>query len=369
MEPGELTPEEAAPTAGVDGSAAALPAATRIGRVTLAVRDLDGVAAFYRRTLGLVAHVLDGQVAELGTPEAAWLRLERSAAPARERGTPGLYHVAVLLPDRAALGAWLRHAVDAGVRLHGAADHGVSEAVYLADPEGNGLEVYRDRPRSSWARDGTRVRMITEALDGDGLLAAARGAWRGVPPGTVVGHLHLQVPDLAAAGRLYGEGVGFALTTDAYPGALFYAAGGYHHHVGLNTWGLNTRGLNTRVENTRAAGTRLQNTGGQEPRTANRGGPGTRGPDTRSASTRNPDARDPDARDGDVAGTRRASPSPEGALGLRGFDLRVPSARDVAAAVARLNAIGVAAATSDGGRSVTLLEPSGAELRLVADTA
>ncbi|HKI57720.1 MAG TPA: VOC family protein [Trueperaceae bacterium] len=219
----------------------ALPAGTRPGAVTLRVRDLEAVARFYRDVLGLRVRSEigpgDGPAVALGTSARTLVRLEPGARQLADRAAPGLYHLALLLPDRPALGAWLRHAAQAGTPLQGAADHGVSEAVYLADPEGNGVEVYRDRPRAGWEVDGDGVRMVTEPLDAAAVLASAAGAWSGAPAGTVMGHVHLQVADLGRARDFYQRALGFPVTNDRFPGACFLGAGGYHHHLGLNTWG------------------------------------------------------------------------------------------------------------------------------------
>ncbi len=219
-----------------------LPDGTQLGPVTLRLADLERGARFYRDVLGLRPRGEGDGWAEFGTPARTLVRLERTAAPRPAATAPGLYHVALLLPDRAALGAWLRHAVDAGTPLQGAADHAVSEAIYLSDPEGNGLEVYRDRPRREWREAGGEVQMGTDPLDARGLLASAAGrAWVGAPEGTRVGHVHLQVAELEVAGRFYTETVGFALRNAAYPSARFLAAGGYHHHLGLNRWNVDPR--------------------------------------------------------------------------------------------------------------------------------
>jgi catechol 2,3-dioxygenase len=147
----------------------------------------------------------------------------------------GLYHFALLLPDRPALGALIAHLSGLGIRP-GTADHSVSEALYLTDPDGLGIEVYADRPRTEWRYRGRELHMSTEPLDVDGLRAAATGAWSGMPGGSSVGHVHLYVADLAAAAEFYHRGLGFDRTVWSYPGALFLAAGGYHHHLGTNTW-------------------------------------------------------------------------------------------------------------------------------------
>jgi catechol 2,3-dioxygenase len=147
-----------------------------------------------------------------------------------------LYHFALLVPSRAHLGAWLAHMAGMQYRLDGAGDHYVSEALYLSDPEGNGIEVYRDRPRTEWTYQGGRVRMGTEQVDIQGVLDAGAGeTWRGMPAGTVMGHIHLRVADLAATEAFYTTGLGMAAMA-MLPGAGFFSAGGYHHHVGANTW-------------------------------------------------------------------------------------------------------------------------------------
>ena len=219
---------------------ARLPAATRLGPVRLQVADLDRSLDFYAGSLGL--RVLDRDAAEavLGAvdDQRALVALHErlGAPPADGRPRLGLYHVALLLPDRAALGALVGHLAARGVRL-GAGDHLVSEAFYLNDPDGLGLELYADRPRAAWRRVGDELLMATDPVDVGGMLAAAAGrSWTGMPAGTSVGHVHLHVGDLERAGALYGDGLGFDRTVWSYPGALFFGAGGYHHHLGANTW-------------------------------------------------------------------------------------------------------------------------------------
>jgi catechol 2,3-dioxygenase len=213
-----------------------LPAATRPGAVTLAVADAASQEAFYRDVLGLEVLVRDTEVIELGTGTGPLVRLLPGAQGQRGPGSPGLYHLAVLLPDRAALGAWLAHAFALGTPLQGAADHEVSEAIYLADPEGNGVEVYRDRPRHAWRVAAGRVHMVTEPLDARALVDAATGPWAGAPAATTIGHIHLQVSDLDRSRTFYADALGLRVTSDAFRGACFLAAGDYHHHLGLNTW-------------------------------------------------------------------------------------------------------------------------------------
>jgi catechol 2,3-dioxygenase len=161
---------------------------------------------------------------------------ERGTEPLQPHGRQGLYHFAILLPDRPALGRFLGHLARTGTRI-GASDHLVSEAIYLRDPDGLGIEVYADRPRSTWRRVQGQIEMATAPMDTESVLAAANGLpWLGMPAGTVMGHMHLHVADLDVASRFYHDALGLDRTVWNYPGALFLSAGGYHHHLGLNTW-------------------------------------------------------------------------------------------------------------------------------------
>jgi catechol 2,3-dioxygenase len=215
---------------------------TSIGAVRLAVADLDEVADFYREAIGLrPLEPEQSEIVRLGTGEDAAPLLELvgdPSAPPRPRHTTGLYHLAILVPTRADLARALQRVADAGWRLTGASDHLVSEALYLSDPEGNGIEIYRDRPREQWRyRDGA-IQMSTEPLDLDGVLGelSREDAGAGMPAGSRMGHVHLNVADLTAAETFYSGALGFDVTVRGYPGALFVSAGGYHHHIGLNTW-------------------------------------------------------------------------------------------------------------------------------------
>lgn len=217
-----------------------------IGHVALTVRDLETVGAFYQSALGLVPLSQDGETLRLGTGTRTLLELRHdpAARPASPREA-GLFHTAFLLPTRADLGRWLAHAAETGLRLQGASDHLVSEAVYLADPEGNGVEVYVDRPRADWPMTAGGLQMASDPMDYAGVLAAAGGSrWAGIPAGSVVGHVHLQVGALDAAEAFYAGTLGMALAV-RYPGAHFFGAGGYHHHFGTNIW--NSRGAGRRA--------------------------------------------------------------------------------------------------------------------------
>ncbi|HET8653892.1 MAG TPA: VOC family protein [Longimicrobiaceae bacterium] len=217
-----------------------LPAEARPGRVRLQVADLDRSLAYYEGVLGFrVLRRGEGHAA-LGAhgDERTLVELHerKGAAPVPRRGALGLYHFAILLPDRAALGRFLVHLAQLGARA-GSADHLVSEAIYLQDPDGLGIEVYADRPRSEWRHRDGELAMATEPLDAGDLARAAGGEpWTGMPAGTVVGHVHLHVGDLAGAEAFYHRGLGLDKVVWSYPGALFLSAGGYHHHLGVNTW-------------------------------------------------------------------------------------------------------------------------------------
>lgn len=217
-----------------------LPDGTRPGPVRLQVADTARSAAFYEEVLGLRA--TEGGAAgvvlsagESGPPLVA-LEARPGARPAGRGGRLGLYHFAILLPDRASLGRFVRHLSELGVRA-GAGDHLVSEAFYLSDPDGLGIEVYADRPRAAWRRSGRELMMATDPVDVAGLVAeAGGGAWDGMPAGTRMGHVHLHVGDIARASAFYSDALGLDGMVWSYPGALFLAAGGYHHHLGVNTW-------------------------------------------------------------------------------------------------------------------------------------
>ena len=218
-----------------------LPADAHIGQVALTVQDLDRSLLFYQDVLGFIETHREGQRAVLAPPAGRTLiELHANAdALARPRRSAGLFHFAILVPSRAALGRSLRRLAEKRWPISGAADHLVSEALYLDDPDGLGIEIYRDRPRDTWrhASNG-EIMMATDPLDLKGVHdePGADAPWTGLEAGTVMGHVHLQVPDIDAAEAFYCDRIGFTPMVRSYPGALFVAAGGYHHHLGLNTW-------------------------------------------------------------------------------------------------------------------------------------
>jgi catechol 2,3-dioxygenase len=209
-----------------------------IGSVALMVRDLDRMADFYRDVIGLDVQARGADWAQLGAGGRPLLLLGAAPgaalAPAR---AAGLYHTAFLMPSRRDLGRWLVHAVRNRVALTGFADHDVSEAIYLDDPEGNGIEVYADRAADAWRWQGTSIVMGTRQLDLDSLVAGLENGpfYAGAPEGLRVGHVHLKVGGLAAANAFYSDAIGLDRMLD-YRGASFLASGRYHHHLGLNVW-------------------------------------------------------------------------------------------------------------------------------------
>ena len=208
-----------------------------IGAVGLTVRDLDGVAAFYRDVLGLTMIERSGGVARLGAGGVAFLELEerRDARPDDNR-TAGLYHTAFLMPTRADLARWVLQMAANRTPITGASDHLVSEAIYLDDPEGNGVEVYVDRPPDKWRWEDKLIAMTTDQLDFDDLVRAANAtSYDGAPDGLRIGHVHLRVGDVATAEKFYLSGIGLDLTRRRH-GATFMSSGGYHHHVAGNVW-------------------------------------------------------------------------------------------------------------------------------------
>jgi catechol 2,3-dioxygenase len=217
-----------------------LPDATRVGLVRLQIADLARSKDFYEQVLGL--HVVESEGSRLVlAPQASdrplvELHERKGARPAPRRGVLGLYHFAILMPDRPSLGRFARHLGEIGARA-GASDHLVSEAFYLQDPDNLGIEVYADRPRETWRHINRELLMATDPIDVEALVRAGGDApWTGMPAGTSMGHVHLHVGDIERAAEFYSDALGFDKMVWHYPGALFLASGGYHHHLGTNTW-------------------------------------------------------------------------------------------------------------------------------------
>lgn len=226
-------------TPGIRPNGYRLPGTTRLGGVRLLVSDLERSVDYYQRVIGLHQLSRTSGSASLGATGGtnALLTLEtRPGVTAASGPRLGLFHFAILLPDRPSLGRFLSHVATMRVPT-ASADHAVSEALYLQDPDGLGIEIYRDRPKSEWRMRGDEIYMTTERLDARGLSEAGRGLeFAGLPLGTTLGHMHLHVGDLDQANAFYHHAIGFDRMVWSYPGALFLAAGGYHHHLGTNTW-------------------------------------------------------------------------------------------------------------------------------------
>jgi catechol 2,3-dioxygenase len=276
---------------------------TAIGAVSLTVSDLPRSREFYERAVGFSARELEDGGLGLGpsgAPEIVRLYGDPSAPRLDPRAT-GLYHLAILLPSRVDLANALGRLAQTRWPLDGASDHLVSEALYLSDPDGNGIEIYRDRPRSEWRYEGGGLRMATLPLDLDDVFSELGGEPQianRVPAGTTIGHVHLQVSELDQIEWFYRELLGLDVTVRLYRNALFMSAGGYHHHVGLNTW---------------------QSAGG--------------------------------------------SPPPPGSVGLRDYELLLPEAADLERIVQRAGAAGLP--VESAGDSPLLRDPSGNAVRLV----
>jgi catechol 2,3-dioxygenase len=295
--------EEASMDFGIAPDGYRLPESLELGTVRLQVTSIDRSLEFYAGLLGMSVITASGDGALLGAAgsTAALVELRAGDDPrARRRGRLGLYHFAVLLPDRAALGRVLAYLLRRGVRP-GSADHLVSEALYLQDPDDLGIEIYRDRQRSEWNASGRQLAMSSDPLDATAVMAASDGAeWTGMPEGTRIGHVHLHVGSIDAARDFYHAALGFDVIVWSYPGALFMSAGGYHHHLGVNTW----------------AGAHATAPGHDEPR-------------------------------------------------LLSWDIVLPTATDVAAAVDSITHAGYAPSPEEAGGSVAH-DPFGTALRLVA---
>ncbi|AWC23587.1 Catechol-2,3-dioxygenase [Aminobacter sp. MSH1] len=209
-----------------------------VSRVGLKARDAVALANFYRDVVGLQELGRDGETITLGASSRALLDIEADkAAQPDDPRSAGLFHTAFLLPTRADLGRWIKHAIDKRIPVDGASDHLVSEALYLTDPEGNGIEIYSDRPHERWKWTGSQVDMATEQLDIASIVADAGDAgWQGAPDNSIVGHVHLRVGDPALAAEWWNKEFGFDTVAKYGSSAVFLSSGGYHHHIGANSW-------------------------------------------------------------------------------------------------------------------------------------
>ena len=276
---------------------------TSMGAVRLTVADLARSRAFYERAMGLRASDRDDGTLALGVPgEPALVELKGdSSAPALDQRATGLYHLAILMPSRRDLALAVARLAEARWPLDGASDHLVSEALYLSDPDGNGIEIYRDRPRREWREADGKLAMDTLPLDLDAVLdelSVLSERQPMAPAGTRMGHVHLQVSDLREAEQFYSGVLGFDVMVRGYPGALFVSAGGYHHHLGLNTWH-----------------------------------------------------------------SRGAAPPAPGAIGLRNFEIVLPSREELERVLERVNLAGIEAREDEGGWLVRDPSSNGVVLR------
>jgi catechol 2,3-dioxygenase len=216
-----------------------LPTNLTLGPVQLTITDLNRSLAFYQERLGFQLHLRENNVAYLGAGDDDLLVLHENPDAQRVTGTSGLYHFAILVPSRRHLALSLKHIADTETRVSGFADHLVSEAIYLPDPDGNGIEIYHDLPRDEWQYEDGHFKMATLPLDLRSVLSeleTADATWDGLHPKTVMGHVHLHVADLADTEYFYGDVLGFDLMIRFVGTASFFSVGGYHHHLGTNIW-------------------------------------------------------------------------------------------------------------------------------------
>ncbi len=247
-----VTPDKYAVEAGIVAPGYRLPAASRVGRVRLAVSNLKESLLFYTEIIGLsILPPVEGQspnLVRLGVQSGEEVLLELEVTPGvhplGQHRRLGLYHTAFLLPTREALSSFVQHLIRRGVYF-GSSDHLYSEALYLTDPDGLSVEVYADRPRAQWTLEGNELVAAVNPLRLNELLSVTKESWSGAPAGTTIGHVHLYVGDLDQARSFYHNTLGLDLMTWRYPGALFTSAGGYHHHVGLNVWAAGSQPAST----------------------------------------------------------------------------------------------------------------------------
>lgn len=209
---------------------------TYVGEVQLHVTRLKESLSFYQDIIGFSVLEKSNRKAVLTADGITpLLTIEQPEnVVSKQMGRTGLYHFAILLPSRKDLASFLKHCVQYNIPF-GSADHAVSEALYLSDPDGNGIEVYHDRPSTEWNWVHDQVTMVTESLDINGILAETSDHWTKLPKETIIGHIHLHVANLQEAKKFYVDGLGLSIVSQ-YPGALFMAAGNYHHHIAINSW-------------------------------------------------------------------------------------------------------------------------------------
>jgi catechol 2,3-dioxygenase len=211
-----------------------------ISEVELTIRDLDRSISFYTQVMGFHLREQNSQSAELGTETTTLIRLFENPQANISRSTTGLYHFAILVPHRQILARALKNIIETQTPVQGFADHGVSEAIYLTDPDSNGIEIYWDRPRQEWPFKNDELQMITDPLKVENLLAELNGDRGGeqttLPADTTIGHMHLHVRNIPEAVSFYRDVLGLNLIQRYGPSAAFLAAGDYHHHIGINTW-------------------------------------------------------------------------------------------------------------------------------------
>lgn len=217
----------------------AIHSQTHIGLISLTVADFNRSLPYYMHNIGLKLLNRDDHVAIFGTAERPLLELVEQSDAVLPQNTTGLYHFALLLPSRLELAKTFKNLLDTETPLGGFSDHSVSEAIYLSDPDGNGIEIYRDRQRDEWPRQNGRLQMNSLPLDLQSLIGELNGRtspWQGLHPGTQMGHIHLHIRDVDEAENFYCNILGFESIMRYGPSAGFVSAGGYHHHIGLNTW-------------------------------------------------------------------------------------------------------------------------------------
>ena len=222
------------------------PSTSRVETVILRALDPNALAAFYTENVGLERiERMDDRI-DLGVGGQINMRILPATQPRPAGRTAGLFHTAFLLPDRRALASWVKMAAERQIPLDGASDHAISEAVYLTDPEGNGVEIYADRSPLEWKRDGKAIHIVSDPLDLPALIGMEGiQQWTGMPAGSIIGHVHLSVTSLENAETFYVDGLGMDVTA-RYNGAAFLSWEGYHHHIAINTWG--HRGAPTRAQ-------------------------------------------------------------------------------------------------------------------------